>query len=99
MNSLPQDRREDLARRGALSAAMMHHVDEGIGKIIADLETNGELDNRPAMSRSLNHNQESMTSHWSLPEKSKAIRTRPPECSSVTAGLNMATASTLKRAI
>lgn len=44
-SSLPQDRREDLSRRGAIAAAMLHHVDQGIGKIVADLKNNGELEN------------------------------------------------------
>lgn len=44
-DSLDADRCEDLARRGAIAAAMLHHVDVGIGKIISDLEENGELDN------------------------------------------------------
>jgi len=44
-NSLPADRREDLARRGATFAAMVEHVDRGIGRIIADLEKHGELEN------------------------------------------------------
>ncbi|MEM6689496.1 MAG: sulfatase-like hydrolase/transferase, partial [Planctomycetota bacterium] len=44
-DSLPEDRREDLARRGAIAAAMMHHVDEGIGRLVADLKANDELDN------------------------------------------------------
>ncbi|BCX49460.1 glycosylhydrolase family 43 [Haloferula helveola] len=44
-DSLPADRREDLARRMATFAAMVEHVDQGIGRIIADLEKNGELDN------------------------------------------------------
>ncbi|MEM6504117.1 MAG: sulfatase-like hydrolase/transferase [Planctomycetota bacterium] len=42
---LPSDRREDLARRMATYAAMVEHVDQGIGKIVEDLKTNGELDN------------------------------------------------------
>ena len=44
-NSLPADRREDLARRMATFAAMVEHIDLGIGNIIADLEEHGELDN------------------------------------------------------
>jgi arylsulfatase len=44
-DSLPADRREDLARRMATFAAMVEHVDQGIGRILADLEKNGELDN------------------------------------------------------
>ena len=44
-NSLPADRREDLARRMATYAAMVEHVDQGIGRILADLDKNGELAN------------------------------------------------------
>ncbi|MHB8902757.1 MAG: sulfatase-like hydrolase/transferase, partial [Thermoguttaceae bacterium] len=44
-DELPEDRREDLARRMAIFAAMVAHVDEGIGRIVSDLETNGELEN------------------------------------------------------
>jgi len=44
-NDLPADRREDLARRMATFAAMVEHIDQGIGRIIDDLEENGELDN------------------------------------------------------
>ena len=43
--SLPADRREDLARRMATFAAMVEHVDRGIGRILADLEASGELAN------------------------------------------------------
>jgi arylsulfatase len=43
--SLPDDRREDLAYRMATYAAMVEHVDEGVGRILADLEKNHELDN------------------------------------------------------
>ena len=44
-DSLPADRREDLARRMATFAAMVEHVDRGIGRILADLEAGGELAN------------------------------------------------------
>lgn len=44
-DSLPADRREDLARRMAVFAAMVHHVDAGVGRIVADLKEHGELDN------------------------------------------------------
>ncbi len=44
-DELPGDRREDLARRMATYAAMVEHVDQGIGKIVEDLKANGELDN------------------------------------------------------
>ena len=42
---LPADRREDLARRMAIFAAMVQHVDEGVGRIVEDLENRDELDN------------------------------------------------------
>ena len=38
-------RREDLAHRMAIYAAMVEHVDMGIGRIIHKLEAQGELDN------------------------------------------------------
>ena len=44
-DSLPADRREDLARRMATFAAMVEHVDQGVGRVLADLERNGELAN------------------------------------------------------
>jgi len=44
-DSLPEDRREDLARRMATFAAMVEHIDQGVGRIVDDLEKNGELDN------------------------------------------------------
>ncbi len=44
-DTLPPDRREDLARRMATFAAMVQHVDQGIGRIIDDLEKNHELEN------------------------------------------------------
>jgi arylsulfatase A-like enzyme len=44
-NSLPKDRREDLARRMATYAAMVGHVDAGVGRILAHLKASGELDN------------------------------------------------------
>ena len=43
--SLPADRREDLAYRMAAFAAMVAHVDQGIGRILTRLEKEGELDN------------------------------------------------------
>lgn len=43
--TLPADRREDLARRMATFAAMVQHVDQGVGRILADLEKNNELSN------------------------------------------------------
>ena len=42
---LPEDRREDLARRMATYAAMVEHVDRGVGRIVRDLEKHGELAN------------------------------------------------------
>jgi arylsulfatase len=42
---LPADRREDLARRMAVFAAMVEHLDAGVGRIVADLKRNGEYDN------------------------------------------------------
>ena len=44
-NSLSVDRRADLARRMAVFAAMVDHIDQGVGRILADLRENGELDN------------------------------------------------------
>ncbi len=44
-NSLPADRREDLARRMATFAAMVEHVDSGIGEILADIDRHGETAN------------------------------------------------------
>jgi arylsulfatase len=43
--SLSANRREDLARRMATFAAMVEHVDQGIGRIIEDLKRNGEFEN------------------------------------------------------
>lgn len=43
--SLPEDRREDLARRMALYAAMVNHVDNGIGRIVEHLKKSGNFDN------------------------------------------------------
>ena len=42
---LPQDRQEDLAYRMAVFAAMIEHIDRGIGRIIDRLKETGELDN------------------------------------------------------
>ena len=44
-DSLSENRREDLARRMAVFAAMVHHIDIGVGRVLADLEKHGELDN------------------------------------------------------
>lgn len=41
---LPADRREDLARRMAIFAAMVYHVDQGVGRIVADLESHNQLE-------------------------------------------------------
>jgi len=44
-NSLPEDRRRDLARRMAVYAAMVDRMDQAIGRVINDIKQNGELDN------------------------------------------------------
>lgn len=44
-DSLPADRQADLVRRMAIYAAAVERVDHQIGRILDDLETNGELDN------------------------------------------------------
>lgn len=44
-DTLPADRRADLARRMAIFAAMVKHVDDGVGRLVADLDKHGELDN------------------------------------------------------
>ncbi len=44
-DSLPGDRREDLARRMATFAAMVAHMDQGVGRIIADLDKHNETKN------------------------------------------------------
>lgn len=44
-DSLDAERREDLARRGAAFAAMVDHIDQGAGRILENLEKNGELEN------------------------------------------------------
>jgi arylsulfatase len=43
-DSLPEERREDLARRMATYAAMVEILDQNIGRVLADLEENGELE-------------------------------------------------------
>ena len=43
--SLPQDRRRDLARRMAIFAAMVDRMDQNIGRIVAELKRTGQLDN------------------------------------------------------
>jgi arylsulfatase A-like enzyme len=44
-NRLPAERREDLARRMAIYAAMVDRMDQNIGRITADLQSRGQLDN------------------------------------------------------
>lgn len=44
-DSLPENRREDLAYRMAVYAAMVRHVDEGMGRIVAQLREAGTYDN------------------------------------------------------
>ena len=44
-DSLPEPRRGDLARRMATFAAMVEHVDQGVGRILDDLRQHDELDN------------------------------------------------------
>jgi arylsulfatase A-like enzyme len=43
-NSLPEDRRADLAMRMAIYAAMIDRMDQNIGRVTADLRARGELD-------------------------------------------------------
>lgn len=43
--SLPADRRLDLARRMAIYAAMIDRLDQQIGRVVADIKAAGELDN------------------------------------------------------
>ena len=43
--TLPEDRRADLARRMAAYAGMVAGLDRNVGRLIADLRTHGELDN------------------------------------------------------
>lgn len=44
-SSLGEDRKQDLARRMAIYAAMIGRMDYGIGQILQDLSLNNELDN------------------------------------------------------
>ncbi|MBT5166985.1 MAG: arylsulfatase [Opitutales bacterium] len=44
-DSLPANRREDLARRMAIFAASVEHVDRGVGKIVDDLKAKEEFEN------------------------------------------------------
>jgi len=43
-DSLPEDRRADLAMRMAIYAAMVDRMDQNIGRVTADLRARGELD-------------------------------------------------------
>lgn len=43
-DSLPADRRADLARRMAVYAAMIDRMDQNIGRVLEDLRRHGELD-------------------------------------------------------
>ena len=43
-DTLPADRRADLARRMAVYAAMVDRMDQNVGRVIDDLRTNGQLD-------------------------------------------------------
>ncbi|MCX6873094.1 MAG: arylsulfatase [Verrucomicrobia bacterium] len=44
-DSLPEDRRRDLARRMAVYAAMVDRMDRAVGRTVAHLKTTGQLDN------------------------------------------------------
>lgn len=44
-DSLPEDRRRDLARRMAVFAAMVDRMDQNIGRVTAELKRSGQLDN------------------------------------------------------
>ena len=44
-DSIPVDRRTDLARRMAIFAGAADRMDQNIGRVISDLETSGELEN------------------------------------------------------
>jgi len=48
-DSLPEDRRADLAMRMAIYAAMVDRMDQDIGRVAADLRARGELDNTLVM--------------------------------------------------
>jgi arylsulfatase len=48
-DSLPADRRADLARRMAIYAAMVDRMDRNIGRIVSDLRSKGQLDNTLVM--------------------------------------------------
>jgi arylsulfatase len=44
-DTIPADRRADLARRMAIYAAMVDRMDQNIGRVVEDLRKNGQLDN------------------------------------------------------
>jgi arylsulfatase len=44
-DSLPEDRRRDLARRMAVYAAMVDRLDQAVGRVVSDLAAHGQLDN------------------------------------------------------
>lgn len=44
-DSIPADRRKDLARRMAIFAAAVDRMDQNIGRVLSDIESSGELDN------------------------------------------------------
>jgi arylsulfatase len=44
-NSLPEDRRRDLARRMAVYAGMVDHMDQAIGRVLAHLKSTGQEQN------------------------------------------------------
>lgn len=44
-DSLPEDRRHDLARRMAVFAAMVDHMDAAIGRVMEHLKSTGQFDN------------------------------------------------------
>ncbi len=44
-DSLPEDRRRDLARRMAVFAAMVDRMDVAVGRVVDDLKQHGQLDN------------------------------------------------------
>lgn len=44
-DTLPEDRRKDLARRMAIYAAMVDRMDQQIGRVVDDLKAEGELEN------------------------------------------------------
>jgi arylsulfatase A-like enzyme len=48
-NSLPEERRADLAMRMAIYAAMVDRMDQNIGRVTADLRAKGELDDTLVM--------------------------------------------------